>query len=417
MLYRFAWVLMCITFRIYFRRIDVIGLGKIDPTKPAILIANHPASFLDAMVLAVYLKRNVHFYVRGDIFRHPLVFRLLTWLHMIPIFSREHGMQHVGKNHKTFQRGKALLKRGDLLLIFPEGFSRRSKKLEPFKKGAARVALQTTFGDGGVADLNIQSIALHYSFHGIHSDLLIHIGEKMNLDRYAATYAELPAKAVNELTEEMALLFERNVIHVNDDNKTNVVEDVLVFIYNECLQKKSNFLLEARAFCKRIDAKDNIEFDLFSQQVKQYNAMLHKYNINDRALSSNPIQPVKLISNLLLTVELYLFGSIFWFIPGRMGKWIADRTVTRIDFYTSVATGVLAFLSLFWWIAFTWVAVLNEWKWLTFIFITSPIIAYVTMQWKYDFKDLTAYYNWRRLQKMQPETSNEIAALRSDLLT
>jgi hypothetical protein len=326
-------------------------------------------------------------------------------------------MQHVGKNYTTFQRGKALLKRGDLLLIFPEGFSRQSKKLEPFKKGAARVALQTTFGDGGVADLNIQSIALHYSFHGIHSDLLIHVGEKTNLDRYAATYAELPAKAVNELTEEMALLFERNVIHVNDDNKTNVAEDVLVVIYNECLQKKSNFLLEARAFCKRIDAKDSMEFDLFSQQVKQYNAMLHKYNINDRALSSNPIQPVKLISNLLLTVELYLFGSIFWLIPGKVAKWIADRTVTRIDFYTSVTTGVLAFLSLFWWIACTLVAFLNGWQWLTFLFVVSPLIAYSTMQWKYDFKDVTAFYNWRRLQKMHPDTAIEIAALRTDLLT
>lgn len=395
----------------------MIGLEKIDPSKPSILIANHPASFLDAMVLAVYLRRDVHFYVRGDIFRHPLVFRLLTWLHMIPIFSREHGMQHVGKNHMTFQRGKALLKRGDLLLIFPEGFSRRSKKLEPIKKGAARVALQTAFGDGGVTDLNIQSIALHYSFHGIHADLLIHVGEKMNLEGCAATYAELPAKAVNELTADMALLFERNVIHVNEDAKTNIAEDVLVFIYNECLHNKSNFLISARAFCERLDAKENTAFDLFSQQVKRYNALLHKYNINDRALSSNPIQPVQLIFNLLLTVELYLFGSIFWFIPGRIAKWIADRTVTRIDFYTSVASGVLAFLSLFWWIAFTWVAVLNEWKWLAFIFITSPIIAYITVQWKYDFKDLVAYYHWKRLQKMQPETSGEIAALRSELLT
>jgi 1-acyl-sn-glycerol-3-phosphate acyltransferase len=417
MLYRFAWVLMWITFRIYFRRIDVIGLEKMDPSKPSILIANHPASFLDAMVLAVFLKRNVHFYVRGDIFRHPLALRVLTWLHMIPIFSREHGMQHVGKNHITFQRGKDLLRRGELLLIFPEGFSRRSKKLEPFKKGAARVALQTAFEDGGITDLNIQCIALHYSFHGIHSDLLIHVGEKMNLDPFCTVYAELPAKAVNELTAQMALLFERNIIHVNEDHKTNTAEDVLLFIYNECLHKKSNFLNEASAFCKRLDAKNNIEFDLYSQKVKQYNALLAKHNINDRALSCNPVHPVKLVFNVLLTVELYLFGSIFWFIPGKVAKWIADRTVTRIDFYTSVTTGVLAFLSLFWWIACTLVAFLNGWQWLTFLFVVSPLIAYSTMQWKYDFKDVIAFYNWRRLQKMHPDTAIEIAALRTDLLT
>ena len=65
MLYRFAWVLMWITFKIYFRRIDVIGLEKLEKDKPYILVANHPASFLDAMVLAVFLKRDVHFMFEG----------------------------------------------------------------------------------------------------------------------------------------------------------------------------------------------------------------------------------------------------------------------------------------------------------------------------------------------------------------
>ena len=156
MLYRFAWVLMWITFKIFFRRIDLVGLEKLDASKPAILIANHPASFLDAMVLAVFLKRDLHFYVRGDIFAHPLVYKILTRLHMIPIFSREHGVSNLANNKRTFDRGRKLLEQGKLLLVFPEGFSRQSKQLEPFKKGAARVALQTAFEGGKVNDLQIQ---------------------------------------------------------------------------------------------------------------------------------------------------------------------------------------------------------------------------------------------------------------------
>jgi 1-acyl-sn-glycerol-3-phosphate acyltransferase len=416
MLYRFAWVLMWITFRIYFRRINVIGLEKIDSSKPSILIANHPASFLDAMVLAVYLKRDVHFYVRGDIFHHPFVFKILTWLHMIPIFSKEHGMQHVGKNQVTFQRGKALLRKGDLLLIFPEGFSRRSKKIEPIKKGAARVALQTAFEDGGIADLSIQAIALHYSFHGMHSDLLIHVGEKMDLEPYRTAYAELPAKAVNELTADLAVLFERNIVHVNETYKTDAAEDVLIFLYNDCLQNQSNYLSEARSYCHVIDLKEKHAFDLYAQDVIRYKELLAMYNINDRALSSCPIRPVKLISHLFLTVELYLFGKIFWFIPGKLVKWIADKTVTRIDFYTSVTTGVLAFTAFIWWGVLLAVAICNEWDLLSILFLLAPLIAYLTMQWEYDFRDLRAYYNWKQLKKHHAGIAKEITERRMQLM-
>ncbi|MFN4807843.1 MAG: 1-acyl-sn-glycerol-3-phosphate acyltransferase [Bacteroidota bacterium] len=416
MLYRFAWVLMWVTFRIYFRRIDVLGVEKIEPSKPSILIANHPASFLDAMVLAVFLKRDVHFYVRSDIFRHPLVLKILTGLHMIPIYSREHGMQHVGKNHMTFQRGKELLMRGDLLLIFPEGFSRRSKKMEPIKKGAARVALQTAFEDVGIPHLSIQSIALHYSFHGVRSDLLIHIGEKMDLDRYRASFADLPSKAINELTSDMAVLFERNILHVNEEYKTQTAEEVLVFLYNECLQHKYNFFFQARALCAKLDAQDKVEFDLYTRQVTRYKELLALQKINDRSLSSNPIHPVQLISNLFLTVELYLIGKLFWFIPGKLVKWMADKTVTRIDFYTSVTTGILAFVSLIWWVSLSAIAIFNGWDLLSVIFISAPLIAYITMQWEYNFIDLKAYYNLKRLKKHCPEVSREIAELRCMLL-
>lgn len=87
-------------FQDFFRKIDVLGAEKLQHGKPAILIANHPASFLDAMVLAVFLGRPIHFYVRGDIFSHPIVYYILTKLHMIPIFSREHGTGNLSKTRQ-----------------------------------------------------------------------------------------------------------------------------------------------------------------------------------------------------------------------------------------------------------------------------------------------------------------------------
>ena len=183
MVYRFVQGLMWVTFKIFFKRIDLVGREKLQQNHPVILIANHPGSFLDAMVLAVFLKRPIYFYVRGDIFKHPLVYRIFTALHMIPIFNREDGTTNLARNQQTFDRGRSLLSKGNLLLVFPEGFSRLSKKLSPFKKGTARVALQAAFDEPAAIGLSIQAVAVNYSAHRLGANLFIRVGDRLDLVR------------------------------------------------------------------------------------------------------------------------------------------------------------------------------------------------------------------------------------------
>jgi 1-acyl-sn-glycerol-3-phosphate acyltransferase len=417
MLYRFAWVLMWITFKIYFRRIDVIGLEKLEKDKPYILVANHPASFLDAMVLAVFLKRDLHFYVRGDIFKHPLAFKFLTWLHMIPIFSREHGMENVGRNYNTFERGKKLLQQGKLLLIFPEGFSRLSKSIEPMKKGPARVALQTAFDDGGLNHLSIQSIALNYSYHGVQSDILIRLGESFPLVHYAGIYTESPAKAISMLTSDLTPFFERNIIHIQDGNKTLVAEEIMRMEFNDCMGEPSKFFEQARLRCEKLDTKVDQAYDQYVEVLNQYKKLLHVHGLVDRSFSNNNPPHIMGLLNLLLTIEFYLFAKVFWLFPGKLVKWIADKTVTRIDFYTSVYSGVLAFTCLIWWLG-----------WMIFVFQTdlmllkvsitfSPFFAYIAMQWEHDFADLKSDLKLKNLKSTAPSLVKQLEEMRSFLLS
>ena len=284
MLYRFAWVMMWITFKIFFRRIDIIGLDKLKSQKPAIIIANHPASFLDAMVLAVFLKRSIHFYVRGDIFAHPLAYRILTMLHMIPIFSRDDGLRNLEKNKRTFDRGRKLLEEGKLLLIFPEGFSRQSKQLEPFKKGAARVALQTAFEGGKVNDLQIQTIAINYTFHHLGSNLLIRLGESLTVESFEQQYKEFPAVAITSLNKAMSSIFQQNVIHVQDGNRTNLAESLISMFYNQNNIQGNQCFDVFTAICKRIDRLSQTEFEILERTLTVYQKNLSDFNISDKSL-------------------------------------------------------------------------------------------------------------------------------------
>jgi len=112
------------------------GLG------PTLLVANHPDSFLDALLIAVAYKRPLHFLARGDVFNRPWHRALLRLLNMYPVYRIREGREHVHLNRTTFQFSNEVLQRGGALLIFIEGICLNTHELQPFKKGAARIALE-----------------------------------------------------------------------------------------------------------------------------------------------------------------------------------------------------------------------------------------------------------------------------------
>ena len=416
MLYRFGWTLMWVTFRIFFRKIDVLGAEKLQHGKPAILIANHPASFLDAMVLAVFLGRPIHFYVRGDIFSHPLVYRILTKLHMIPIFSREHGTGNLSKNKATFDRGRKLLSAGNLLLIFPEGFSRQSKQAEPFKKGAARVALQTAFDDGKADHLHIQTIALNYSHHGFGANLFIRVGDTLELGQYETAYREFPAQAVNKLTADMQALFEKNVIHLRKGERTETVESVMRMAYHDHAENKEGYFWASRNICERVAEMDDETYAGFQSKLERYDQLLTANKIDDISLSANAGQSKSNRPNLFLLSPFFALGTIIWWIPGKISKWITDKTVTRIDFYTSVYNGVLGFMGLIWWVLWQIIFWMTGQKLLWSLMFVSPVFCYVALEWIDRYARHKAEFHFKSLLKKDAAFVEQMKQLRKEIL-
>jgi 1-acyl-sn-glycerol-3-phosphate acyltransferase len=380
MLYRFARMLMWVTFNIFFKRIDVVGLDKLQKGKPSILIANHPASFLDAMVLAVFLRRQLYFYVRGDIFNHPLAYKILTILHMIPIYSQEHGTGILERNKRTFDRGRELLQSGKMLLIFPEGFSRQSKQLETFKKGAARVALQTAFGDGFHGDLLIQTVAINYTFHNRGAHLFIRVGENMMLEPYREAYLTFPAQAVNRLTAEMERLFAQNVIHVAKGVDTDHAEFLISMLYHQPDFNPEHFFDQAQTICQTLGSMDESSYREKRDILTNYRFRLMKYPLDDFSLSQ-PVLASREKTMLIILFPIFLIGAVLGAVPLMVSRWIAVKTVTRIDFHTSVYSGVMGVLGLIWWVLILTIAgVLGGMPWLIVALLT-PFYFLGAWQW------------------------------------
>jgi hypothetical protein len=138
---------------------------------PLLIIANHPNSFLDALIIGSYYKRRVYFLARGDAFKKSIHRFFLESLNMIPVYRLREGKAYLHLNDYAFNKSIDLLTKGFAVLIFIEGTCINSHALQPFKKGTARIL-------EGIQKLNIQP-RIHIA--GIAYNQLNGIGKTVNL--------------------------------------------------------------------------------------------------------------------------------------------------------------------------------------------------------------------------------------------
>lgn len=140
---------------------------------PLLLTANHPNSFFDAILIGAFFKQPVHFLARGDAFNKPYHRFLLSLLNMIPIYRLSEGKENLVLNNYAFSTSKKILENKGIVLIFIEGICLLTNQLQPFKKGAARIALDYQ----GKNPLSILPVGIAYDdFNGWGKTVQIGVG-------------------------------------------------------------------------------------------------------------------------------------------------------------------------------------------------------------------------------------------------
>jgi glycerol-3-phosphate dehydrogenase (NAD(P)+) len=119
---------------IYFR-LSRIGREHIPATGPFILASNH-RSFLDPFVIALMARRPIYFMTKKEAFINRPVAWILSALGAYPI-------DRGASDQDAMATTKAILERGDGVLIFPEGTRTRPGALGRAKRGVGRLALET----------------------------------------------------------------------------------------------------------------------------------------------------------------------------------------------------------------------------------------------------------------------------------
>lgn len=121
-------------FRVWFR-LDRLGREHIPSSGPLILASNH-RSFLDPWVVGLCLRRPIYFVAKKELFEKRWQAWLLCSLGAFPIRRGE-------ADEEAMETSRALLERGEALVIFPEGTRIRTGGLGRPKRGMGRLALET----------------------------------------------------------------------------------------------------------------------------------------------------------------------------------------------------------------------------------------------------------------------------------
>ena len=180
-------------------RFHLEGMENIPVDGPAILCPNH-VSFLDSAFTMLVAGRNVSFVGKAEYMDDWKTRHLFPMLGMIPI-DRSGGSRSAG----ALLAAEAVLRRGELFGIFPEGTRSRDGMLYKGHTGAARLALTIgcpllPVGIVGTREIQPPDKVMPKLFR----DVTFRVGRPIDVSRYADREGD--HMILREITDE--LMFE-----------------------------------------------------------------------------------------------------------------------------------------------------------------------------------------------------------------
>jgi 1-acyl-sn-glycerol-3-phosphate acyltransferase len=200
-----------IALKIFCVSIKIQNKQALQQRGPLLIVANHPDSFFDALVIAANTKYPLSFLARGDVFTKPWHNFLLRALNMMPVYRQREGKEHLHKNQNSFDASVEVLKNGGILLIFIEGTCLNKNELQPFKKGAARILQQAVAA--GVTPAVLPAVITYNGFKHFGKKICLMLGSTVPATQFfnksvlAENEANQRNNFNNHVMEQMTSLF------------------------------------------------------------------------------------------------------------------------------------------------------------------------------------------------------------------
>jgi 1-acyl-sn-glycerol-3-phosphate acyltransferase len=365
--------------RVYFSRIEVRHVERLPQHGPLLVVANHPASLTDVLVLGPALPRRLHFVAYSGLFKPWFLGAVLRLAGTVPVYRQQEGRDQMHQNEDMFRACNDVLRSGEAVLIFPEGTSVSDRGVEKLKTGAARMAFAYEFGRPGLRPgtprgepLCLLPIGLHFDQRDLfRSAVTVSVGRPLELEPLRTLHETDPVQAVRELTDGIQCALEKLILNIPSRELVKLVHDV-ERLYLSDLQLQSPQAPEL-ALCRSIS--DCIEFyrvndreRLFRiwRSMNTYRRKLAVARVNDQAVrGAGMARGAELTVGALLGAVPAIAGALLHYVPYRLsgvaGLLFTSADPTRTAF-ARMMTGLVLFPAT--WVFYGWlIRRTTHWTW------------------------------------------------------
>ncbi len=411
---------MTVGLRFFYRHIYTTGLENIPAKGPAIIIANHHSSLMDAALLGILLRRKAWFFARGDVFVNKPIQKILWWLHMMPVHGHQGGRNTLSVNTSSFSSGRDILSNGGIIVFFPESTSHTERQLLPFRKGVFRLAFDTAAASRFSFNIPIVPVGICYD-HPVdcRTTVQVHAGKPLLLLDYQKMYEEGPAAALLQICRDAQLAIHQLVLHIESKERLQTAEQHLIISRNNNAPvaeagwkiASAEKLAKERHICAAINQATALEFEQRQQYADKYFSALAAASISDKLVCGRQPFTGWKKAGLFLGFPFFVLGLLLNGLPVVIARWIADNKVYRADFYSWIFVASYCFSY------FIWLLILLLYSFFTgsllyavlllAVMATTGLFAYAYKGW------LATYSQHKKWQALSTGKATELKAMRA----
>ncbi|WP_241147985.1 1-acyl-sn-glycerol-3-phosphate acyltransferase [Lacinutrix jangbogonensis] len=204
----------------YFKKIEIKKHAPIPKGKPILFLGNHQNALLDPLIMAVTSGRYAHFLTRAQVFKKPLVGKILKALQLIPVYRVRDGWQNIKENNAIFSQCISLLNNNDAITIFPEGSHNLKRTVRPLSKGFTRIVLGV-LEENPTSELLLIPVGLNYKAAAACPDqAMVFFGKPISASKYIN---DTKNEAIINLKTDVHCVLTELTTHIETDSYNNTL--------------------------------------------------------------------------------------------------------------------------------------------------------------------------------------------------
>jgi len=335
--------LVRIPYHLFYRKISVVGTENIPRDKPLIFAPNHQNALMDPLAMIFSTPKQIVFLARGDIFKTPLLIKILNFLKILPVYRQHDGKAALKKNNAVFDESVDYLEQQGAFCLFPESIHNPHRNLRPLKKGIPRIAFMALRKTDFNLDIQIIPTGIYYQDKdNSHSYLQIKYGKAIPVSDYINQIQENEQKAMAALSVDMAPKIKPLIIDIEENEDYDLIENIRAFFSDKLMQQfklkisdENRFKMD-QALIKHL--KEHPIKQTLKDEIKDLISKIETYKRPIESLLSQ-----KSIGYYLWKIILFIMffpiavlGGIINLLPFALSKYLRTKLIKDPQFTSSI---------------------------------------------------------------------------------